>query len=76
MIMKVTRDGVTIPRRLLGEATEVDVRQENDRVVLVPVVEEHSPQEDSLYELGSDPADFGATDGSIHHDRYLYEDHG
>ena len=76
MILKVTREGVTIPRRLLGKATEVEVRQENGRVVVVPVANEASPIDETLYEFGSDPADFGEPDASVHHDRYLYEDRG
>lgn len=76
MKVKVTSRGVTIPRRMLGKATEVEVRQEEDRIVVVPVGEEPLPEDGPLYELGSDPIDLGLKDASINHDHYLYEDRG
>ena len=76
MKVKVTARGITIPRRMLGGAMEVEVRQEEDRIVVVPVGEQPLPPDDALYELGSDPVDMGVTDGSISHDHYLYEDRG
>jgi hypothetical protein len=74
MIMKVTSRGITIPRRLLGEAKEVEVRQEEDRIVVVPVGDEPLPADDPIYELGSDPIKFGVTDASVNLDAHLAED--
>jgi hypothetical protein len=64
MNIKVTSRGVTIPRRLLGEAKEVEVRQEDDRIVLVPVEGTGSPPpaDDPIWEFGKNPVDFGVTD--------------
>lgn len=71
MIVKVTSRGVTIPRQLFGGAKEAEVREEQGRIVIVPV--STKPDIEPLYELGSDPVDFGLTDASVNHDKYLYE---
>lgn len=76
MNIKVTSRGVTIPRRLLGEATEVEVRREEGRIIVVPVAEKADLKDEPLYELGSDPEEFGITDASVNHDKYLHEDRG
>lgn len=78
MIMKVTREGVTIPRRLFGEATEVDVRQEEERIVLVPVAETETgippAADDPIWEFGKNPVDLGVTDASVNLDKYLADE--
>lgn len=67
MKAKVTDQGVTVPRRLLGTAEEVEIREEEGRIVLIPLA-----QEDAILGLGLDPISTGTGDGSTAHDRYLY----
>ena len=67
MKVKVTQRGVTIPRRMLGDAIEVEVRAEEGRVVLTPVLEA-----DPILGLGNEPITTRAPDGAQHHDRHLY----
>lgn len=68
MKMRVTEQGVTIPRQMLEGVQEVEVRQDGDRVILIPLQEE-----DPLWGLGSNPVTCGVPDASTQHDRYLYD---
>ena len=68
MKVKVTDDGVTIPKKMLDGAREVEVLREGDRLVLIPLQEE-----DPIRGLGSNPTTCGVPDGSIRHDRYIYD---
>lgn len=76
MNIKVTSRGVTIPRRLLGKAKEVEVRQEEDRIILVPVDDADGPPpaDDPIWEFGRNPIDFGVTDASVNLDKYLADE--
>ncbi|MGH7962000.1 MAG: hypothetical protein ACRERD_09275 [Candidatus Binatia bacterium] len=38
MKAKVTEHGVMVPKELLAEAEEVEIRKENDRLVIIPAV--------------------------------------
>lgn len=67
MKVKVTPRGVTVPRRMLGDAIEVEIRTEEGRVVLTPVLEE-----DPILGLGEEPVMTGTPDGAEQHDRHLY----
>lgn len=67
MKVKVTEHGVHVPRQMLGDAEEVEIRQEKGRVVVVPL-----PSEDPLAGLGEKPVVCGAPEASESHDRYLY----
>jgi virulence-associated protein VagC len=67
MKAKVTEQGVTIPRQMLEGVQEVDILQEEGRVVVIPILEE-----DPILGLGSEPVECGAPDGAEQHDRYLY----
>ena len=69
MKAKVTKQGVQVPRRMLGEAEEVEIRQENGHVLVIPL-----PQEDPIFGLGQDPVTCNAPDASEAHDRYLYDE--
>lgn len=79
MKLPVDKHGVTIPRRMLGNAEEVEVREEHGRVILEPVLEakgnerDDGPEEDPLEGLGRNPVSYGASDASEHHDQYLYD---
>lgn len=67
MKIRVTDEGVLIPKEMLEGVQEVDVRQEGDRVIVIPLLEE-----DPIWGLGSNPIHDGPTDGSTEHDRYIY----
>lgn len=67
MKLKVTDEGVTIPKQMLEGVREVEVRQEGDRVLVIPL-----EAEDPIFGLGRNPVTCGAPDASTQHDRYLY----
>jgi len=73
MKARVTDRGVTVPRHMLEGADEVEIRQENGRVVIEPAGAERTAEdEDPLLGLGSAPVSGGAPDASERHDDYLY----
>jgi len=58
---------------MLEGADEVEIRQENGRVVIEPAGAERTAEdEDPLLGLGSAPVSGGAPDASERHDDYLY----
>ncbi|HJQ33617.1 MAG TPA: hypothetical protein VJ866_15640 [Pyrinomonadaceae bacterium] len=67
MNAKVTDEGVLIPRELLRGAEEVEIRQEDGRIIVVP-----KTADDPLFKLGSNPVECSAPDASENLDRYLY----
>lgn len=67
MRVRVTSDGVIIPKRLLDGAEEVDVRVENGMVLVVPV-----RAEDPILGLGRNPVPCGVPNASEAHDEHLY----
>lgn len=67
MRVKVTDEGVLIPRALLEGVEEVEIREENNLIVVEPV-----PVADPIFEFGTDPVAIGVSDAAEHHDRYLY----
>lgn len=69
MKLKVTDAGVVIPRDMLPDVEEVDVRMEDGVMILTPLQDAHDP----LWEMGSDPVSCGLPDASENHDRFLYE---
>ena len=69
MKLKVTDTGVVIPRELLPDVEEVDVRIEGGVVVLTPLRDANDP----IWEMGNDPVTVGLTDAAENHDRYLYQ---
>jgi hypothetical protein len=64
---KVTEEGLLIPKRLLEGVEEVEIRKENNILLIVPVV-----NGDPILQLGKQPIVDDVTDASIHHDHYLY----
>ena len=68
MKVKVTEQGVTIPKQMLEGAQEVDIRQEEGRVVVEPIRDE-----DPIFGLGRAPVNCDVSDASTQHDRYLYD---
>jgi hypothetical protein len=63
----VTERGVTIPKHMLGDADEVEIRQEHGTVVVEPV-----RREDPLAGLGRHPVACGVPDAAERHDVHLY----
>ena len=64
---KVTDEGVLIPKELLRGAEEVEIRQEDGVVIVVP-----KTADDPIFRLGLNPVACGAADASENLDRYLY----
>jgi virulence-associated protein VagC len=66
MKTRVTDRGVLIPKELLIGIDEVEIRKEQNRIVVVPIFV------DPILQLGREPIDCDVNDVSDHHDRYLY----
>jgi hypothetical protein len=66
MRLKVTEEGLLIPKELLQGAEEVDVRKE-DSLILVMLAGKTDP----ILDLGKFPVRSGVSDGSERHDAYL-----
>jgi len=66
MRAKVTHQGVLIPKQWLEGIDEVEIRQEQTRIVIEP-----ADAEDPILHLGTEPVVVDVDDASIHHDRYL-----
>lgn len=67
MKIEVTEQEVMITKSLLEGVKEVDVRKEEDRIVVVPV-----PVDDPIFRFGKNPVNGGVTDASVNLDHYLY----
>ncbi len=66
MKARVTKEGVVIPKALLEGVNAVEIRKENDVIVVTPLI--HDP----ILGLGSQPVDDELTDASENHDAHLY----
>ena len=64
--VKVTEQGVLIPRQLLEGVDEVEIRIYEDMLLIIPVQDE-----DPIFQLGMNPIEDDITDASINHDRYI-----
>ncbi len=67
MRARVTEQGVVIPKRMLPDVEEVEIRAENGTLLVLPV-----QAEDPIFGLGTAPVECGAPDASGRHDEYLY----
>jgi virulence-associated protein VagC len=67
MKVKVSEKGVLIPRKFLKGVKEVEVRQQNGLIIIVPI-----GAKDSIFDIGKNPVKSGVRDGSINHDKYIY----
>ncbi len=67
MKAKVTKRGLMIPKNMLDDTQEVEIRKEDHRIVISLL-----PKRDPITNLGKHPVDCGISDASEHHDRYLY----
>jgi hypothetical protein len=66
MKARVTQNGLLIPKALLEGFDEVEIRQEQHRITIVPLAG------DPIRNLGRNPLDVDETNASEHHDDYLY----
>jgi len=67
MRTKVIEHGVLIPKMLLEGIDEVEIRKEQNVIVVVPVTAD-AP----ILRLGKQPTTLNVDDASVNHDRYLY----
>ncbi|NJP08328.1 MAG: hypothetical protein HC866_01700 [Leptolyngbyaceae cyanobacterium RU_5_1] len=67
MKVRVTEQGVVVPKELLEGIEEVEIRRENGWIVVIPTVK-HDP----ILGLGQNPVECSAPDAAEHHDRYIY----
>ncbi len=66
MKTKVTEQGVLIPKKLLKGIEEVEIRKENNHIVVVPIFD------DPILQIGKHPITDEAEDVSENHDAYIY----
>jgi len=64
---KVTKRGLIIPKEMLAGAKEVEIKKEDHRIVISPLV-----KSDPIHRLGKSPVRCGLSDASEHHDTHLY----
>lgn len=68
MRTEVTEEGLLIPKKFLEGIKEVEIRKENDLILIIPV-----PSEDPICQLGQNPITDDVTDASVNHDSYIYK---
>jgi len=67
MTVKVTEQGLLIPRRWLRGIRRAEIRRKKNRITIVP-----ANGADPLRQLGRKPVRCGLTDAAANHDKYLY----
>ncbi len=67
MKLKVTEQGVLIPKELLGNSQEVEIIQEKEKLIITII-----SKPTSIWDLGANPVESDINDGAINHDKYLY----
>ncbi len=67
MKAKVTEQGLLIPKQFLEGVQEVEIRQQNNVLLIVPI-----KNNDPILQLGKEPILETVDDSSINHDRYIY----
>lgn len=67
MRITVTEQGVLIPKQLLEGIREVEIRNQQGILLVLPIVDD-----DPILQLGKEPITDAVEDASIHHDHYLY----
>jgi len=68
---KAGEKGVRVPRQLLGDAEEVEIRDEEGRIVIEPVRKAKQEDEDPVTDFGQNPVSCGANDASANRGQYL-----
>jgi len=69
MKVSVRKDGLLIPKRLLGSAKQAEILQKKGHLIVVPIP---SP-DDPIFKLGKRPVKTRLPDGAERHDTYLYD---
>ncbi len=67
MKVTVTEKGVLIPKELLFDAEEVEIKKEDNLIIVVP-----SEKNDPILGLGKNPVSCGIPDASENHDKHIY----
>ncbi len=67
MKVAVTDKGVLIPKELLFDVEEVEIKRENDLIIITP-----SDKKDPILGLGKNPVTCKIPDASENLDKYLY----
>ncbi len=67
MKVKVSSQGVFIPRTMLGECEKVEVQKRDGIIIVVP-----EDGADPAVEFGKSPVTCGEPDASTRHDHHLY----
>ncbi|MGI8470537.1 MAG: hypothetical protein ACR2N3_19030 [Pyrinomonadaceae bacterium] len=67
MKTQVTEQGITIPKRFLGGAKEVEIRRQKNYILVIPL-----SGEDPILRFGKNPVSDDVTDASENHDKYIY----
>ncbi len=68
MRLKANQHGLVIPKELLNNSDEFEIRQENNILLVIPII-----VNDPLFEFGTDPIICDVDDASVRHDHYLCE---
>jgi hypothetical protein len=66
MKRKVTEQGVLVPKKYFKGIEEVEIRKENNLVMVVPITD------DPILQLGRRPVTDNLDDASENHDQYIY----
>ncbi|MBF0229860.1 MAG: hypothetical protein HQK63_09790 [Desulfamplus sp.] len=67
MRLKVTAQGVTIPKKFFENIDEVEIRKKHNLITLVPKVGKNA-----VFNIGSNPIECGTPDASENLDMYIY----
>ena len=67
MKIRVTREGVVIPKKLFKGNEEVEIRRESSIITVIPKV-----KEDPIFRLGVNPVSCNTPDASENPDKYIY----
>jgi hypothetical protein len=79
--LPVSDAGVVIPKAWFGHASEVELREHDGEIVIVPVPAAEKQADstafspnDPIWSLGNVGVDIGVSDASVNLDEYLYDD--
>jgi virulence-associated protein VagC len=64
----VRKDGVLIPKRLLKGAKQVEILEDQGRIIVLPI----PGPKDPVFKLGRRPVMSGVAEGSERHDEHIY----
>jgi virulence-associated protein VagC len=66
MKLQVTEQGVLIPKEFLGESLEVELTQENGKIIITTI-----QPKPSIWQLGQNPIQCDVNDLAANHDHYI-----